>query len=320
MHHAVNEVAYLDSLQNGSQLTFGTLDGTDVHVSRSSNGTVWISPSGGWSGLQGSVVSGNVLTRTGVIHELSSVLLPRSVDITVSKLALAAKGSTMTSLVLKAGMDWILNGTAPPDGSEWAEAGLTGAGWTLLCPTDTSFKGVNMSRLWDDTDAMRRLVSQHLIPSPPKKSSDMVQTLAESADPNRPIYLDNSATYSTLLSRKSIYGDIVFRQVDSKNPQLGYLVGIKDARGTDAQDDWANVLSWGRSTTGGGAGGVVQIDRLLVPYQPAWWVEYGPPAAVGAAGVVLIAAFFWLIAILWRKETGEATYEPVGGFDREDDG
>lgn len=319
LHHVVDEVVYLNALQNGSQKTYGTLESSDVHVERAANGSVWVSPSGGWVGMRGSLVSGNTLTRTGVIHELSGVLLPRSVDITIGKLARAAKGNTMASLIVKAGMDWILNSTAPPEGTEWADAGLTGAQWTLLCPTDDSFTGVNMSRLWDDTTALRRLVSQHLIPTPPTKGSNMVQTVAESSDPNRPIYFDGTATYSTLLSHGSVYGDVVFRQADSKNPQLGYLVGIKEARGTGARNDWAKVLSWGRSTTGSGAGGIVQIDRILVPYQPAWWVEYGPPAAVGIVSIVLIAGFFWVVARIWRRETGEATYEPVGGFDREDD-
>lgn len=315
-HHVVTEVAYLDSLYNGSRTTYPTLEGSDIHIKRSQNGSVYISPSGGWDGLRGSLGSGNMLTRTGVIHEVSSVLLPRSVDISIEKLAFAAKGSTMASLAAKAGMEWILNGTAPPAGSEWANAGLTGSGWTLLCPTDSSFKGVNMSRLWNDVEAMKRLVSQHLIPAP---ASHMAQTLAESDDPNRPIYLDGKATYSTLLSLNSAYGDVVFRTVDRKNPSLGYLVGIKDARGTNGQDDWANVLTWGRSTHGGNVGGVVQIDHLLVPYQPPWWVEYGPPAAVALGGMVLMAIFFGVVAYIWRRETGEATYEPVGGFDREDD-
>jgi solute carrier family 25 (mitochondrial carnitine/acylcarnitine transporter), member 20/29 len=318
-HHTVTEVAYLDALYNGSRKSYPTLEGSDLHIERSDNGSVYISPSGGWYGLRGSLGSGNLLTQTGVIHEVSSVFLPRSVDISIGKLAFAAKGSTMVGLAVKAGMEWILNGTAPPTGSEWADAGLTGSGWTLLCPTDNSFKGVNMSQLWNDVEAMRRLVSQHLIPAPRRKTTEMARTLAQSDDPNRPIYFDGKATYSTLLSHNSVYGDIVFRPVDSKNPSSGYLVGIKDARGTNGQNDWANVLSWGRSTTGADVGGVVQIDHLLVPYRPAWWVEYGPPAAVAVGGLVLMAGFFWAVTYFWHRETGEATYEPVGGFDREDD-
>ena len=321
-HHAVAEVVYLDELYNGLRKTYPTLEGSDLHVERSDNGSVYVSPSGGWYGLWGRLGDvGNILTRTGVIHEVSSVLLPRNVHISIGKLAMAAKGTTMVSLAVKVGMEWVLNGTAPPDGSEWAEAGLKGEGWTLLCPTDESFKGVNMTRLWADVEGMRRLVLQHLIP--PRVTGgaggDMGRTLGESEDPNRPIYLDESATYATLLSRESLYGDVVFRHIDHKNPKLGYLVGIKDARGTDGHDDWANVLSWGRSTTGADGGGVVQIDNLLVPYLPAWWVEYGPGVGVVLGGVFVMAAFFGAARYVWRRETGEATYEPVGGFDREDD-
>lgn len=98
-----------------------------------------------------------------------------------------------------------------------------------------------------------------------------------------------------------------------------YMIGINGARGTDGKADWARVLSWGRSTSGGGTGGVIQIDRLLVPYHPPWWIEYGGPALVGIVGIFVIGLFFYGVRILWRRDTTEATYEPVGGFGRDDE-
>jgi len=313
-HHVVTEVAYADQILNGSRKAYPTLEDSDIQVDRLANGSVFFEPSGGWDGLRGQIGSGqtNILTRTGVIHEISGVMLPRTLEITIEKLANAAKGSTMASLAVKAGMGWVLNGTAPPAGSEWADAGIKGGGWTLLCPTDASFKGVNMTLLWSDVPAMRKLVEQHLIPAP--SAGD----IAKSEDPNRPLLFDGKATYSTLLSKSSLYGDVVFRLKNEKNLAQGYIVGIKDARGTNKENDWANVVSWGRSTQGS-TGGVVQIDRLLLPYEPAWWIEYGPPVMVGVLGVGLIGAFFWGLRWLWRRDNAEATYEPVGGFDREDD-
>lgn len=256
----------------------------------------------------------NMLTQTGVVHELSDLMIPRSVDLTLGKLMKAAKGSTMISLVAKVGMDWLLNGTAPPDGSEWADEGLSGAGWTLLCPRDEAFTKFNLTKLFADVDSLQAIVRQHLIPTPAQPDTGALDVLNN----NQPLSIDDSATYSTLLSPSSFHADIIFRQLQDKNAG-GYVVGIKDARGTDGKADWARVLSWGRSTTGGGTGGVIQIDRLLVPYYPPWWVEYGGPTLVGIVGVVVICAFFFVVRIVWRRDTTEATYEPVGGFGRDDD-
>jgi solute carrier family 25 carnitine/acylcarnitine transporter 20/29 len=91
----------------------------------------------------------STLTQTGVMHEVDGLLIPRSVEITLGKLVRAAGGGTMASLVSRAGMEWVLNGTAPPPDSEWANLG-EGVGWTLLCPKDDAWKAVNLTRLWDD--------------------------------------------------------------------------------------------------------------------------------------------------------------------------
>ena len=310
-HHALNTVEYAHSLQNGSQHTFATLEGTDVTFNRLANGTSFVSASGGWAGLQAELYPSDLLTQTGVIHELSDILIPRSVKLTIEKLVKAAKGSTMATLVNKAGFEWIMNGTAPPEGSPWADDKFSRAGWTLLCPSDDAFKEYNLTQIYSDLEGLKRIVAQHLIPTSSLNSA--VKGLAY--NDNRPLIFDD-ATYSTLHSTFSAYGDIVFQQrSDSKE----YIVGIKGARGTNAEADWARVLSWGRSTSADGTGGVIQIDRLLIPYQPGWWTEYRGPGAVGIFGILSICGFFYVVRWVWRKDTTEATYEPVGGFGRDDD-
>ncbi|OBZ78881.1 Periostin [Grifola frondosa] len=314
-HHALVGVEYGASLQNGSQRTFGTLEGSDVHVDRrSEDGKVLMSASGGWAQMQTVLQPRNMLTQTGVIHEVSDIMIPRSVDLTVGKLVKAAKGSTMATMMTKAGLDWILNGTAPPEYSPWAEMGLSGSGWTLLCPTDDAFKKVNLTDLYANQERMREIVSQHLIPT-----ADVLVSVSVDAQDvlnnNRPLSLNDGATYTTLHAADSVYGDVIFRVLDGEE---GTVVGVKGARGHDGRHDWAHVVSWGRSTTGGGTGGVVQIDRLLIPYSPSWWVAYGAPAGVAAGGVVLICLFFLGVRAVWRRDTTEATYEPVGGFGHDD--
>ncbi|KAK2461642.1 hypothetical protein APHAL10511_006105 [Amanita phalloides] len=314
LHHAIRDVEYTSALTNGSQHTFGTLEGSDLQFDRLKNGSLFISASGGWSHMKSEVFPRDLLTQTGVIHELSDVLIPRSVQLTVGKLVKAAKGSTMSTLVVKAGFEWILNGTAPPEGSPWADKDISGPSWTLLCPTDDAFKKYDLDALYANPYALQAIIAQHLIPMAGGK------TTAAGGDRtlnnNQPLPLIDSATYSTLHSASSVYGDIIVRQRDEDND---IVIGIKGARGTDGTTDWARVLSWGRSTTGGGTGGVVQIDRLLIPYRPSWWIEYGPPSSFGAFGVVMICAFFYGVRIMWQRDTMEATYEPVGGFGRDDD-
>ncbi|KAG1749841.1 uncharacterized protein EDB91DRAFT_1235288 [Suillus paluster] len=306
MHHIIDGIEYSQSVVNGSQRTFATLEGSDLQLERPGNGSIIVSASGGWAGMKSALYPKNMLTETGVIHELSDIMIPRSVELNVGKLMKAAKATTMINMVTKAGFDWILNGTAPPEGSEWAEQGLSGSSWTLLCPTDDAFKKYNLTDLFENIDDLRAIVSQHLIPTSPSagESFDVFDVLNN----NRPLPLENLGEYSTLLSPSSAYGDIVFRALDDKVSK--YMVGIKNARGTDKQADWARVLTWGRATTGGGTGGVITLDRMLIPYHPPWWIEYLAPSFVGALGIGLICLFFYAVRIVWRRDATEATYEP----------
>lgn len=307
LHHVIDDVVYARDLQNSSARTYPTLEGSDLHVEPTKAGTITLTSSGGWPGLNSKLVPLDLLSKTGVVHELSDIFIPRSVHLTVGKLAKAAKGTTMTNLIIKAGMEWILNGTAPPVDSHWD--GISGTGWTLLCPTDDAFKKVNLTQIYSDKATMQLLVGQHLISTP--------KSLDESGAPNnnRPLRFLDSDTYETLISPESNYRDIVFREVEGGEIALG----IKNARGTGGKKDWAKVTGWGRATTGGGTGGVIQIDRLLIPYEPSTWIEYVVPIIVGIFGVLAIGLFFMGVRKIWRLDRTEATYEPVGGFSREDD-
>lgn len=316
MHHIIDGVEYSQSLVNGSMHTFATMEGSDLQLERLLNLSLIVSPSGGWAGMKSALYPTNMLTETGVIHELSDLMIPRSVELNVGKLMKAAKATTMINMVTKAGFDWILNGTAPPEGSEWADQGLSGASWTLLCPTDDAFKKYNLTQLLENIDVLRALVSQHLIRTSPSAGESGSFDVFDVLNNNRPLPLEDLGEYPTLLSPSSAYGDIVFRALDDKVSQ--YMVGIKNARGTDRQADWARVLTWGRATTGGGTGGVITIDRMLVPYHPPWWIEYFAPSFVGALGVGLIGLFFYAVRIVWKRDVTEATYEPVGGFGQDD--
>ncbi|TBU62070.1 FAS1 domain-containing protein [Dichomitus squalens] len=317
-HHTLLGVDYANALVNGSTRTFRTLEGSDVAVDRvGANRTVIFTPSGGWEDMQSGLVPKNMLTETGVIHQVTDIMIPRSVQLTVGKLVRAAKGTTMSTMLVKAGFEWVLNGTAPPEGSKWDEMGLGGSGWTLLCPTDDAFNSINLTALYSDEERLKDIVAQHLIPTPTNPTSSPAAGIIDTFVNNRPLPLDDSASYTTLHSSSSAYGDIIIRVLDGgKEPAT--VVGIKGARGKDGEQEWARVVAWGRSTTGSGTGGVVAIDRLLLPYAPSWYVEYGAPVGVGVGGVILIGLFFFGVRWVWRRDTTEATYEPIGGFGPDD--
>ncbi|KAH9064342.1 hypothetical protein EDB87DRAFT_1680985 [Lactarius vividus] len=301
LHHVIDDVVYARDLQNSTARTYPTLEGSDLHVGRTKAGAITLTPSGGWPGLNSELIPMDLLSETGAVHELSDLFIPRSVQLTVGKLAKAAKGTTMANLIIKAGMEWVLNGTAPPVDSPWGQDGISGTGWTLLCPTDDAFKKVNLTQLYSDKTAMQLLVGQHLLNTP--KSLDVSGT----PNNNRPLRFLDSDTYETLISPESNYRDVVFRETDGGN----VAVGIKNARGTGGKADWAKVTGWGRATTGGGTGGVIQIDRLLIPYEPPVWIEYGGPMVVGIFGVLAIGLFFMGVRKIWRLDRTEATYEPA---------
>lgn len=321
-HHALDGVYYADEIGHGSALTYKTLEGSDVHLVRGKNGTLQVSGSGGWSGMEGKLATSNLLTTSGAIHEVSEVvLLPRSVPITNTKLAKAAKAGTMAGLVTRAGFDWILDGSPPPKGSPYATPDLEGAAWVLLAPTDDAFKEVNLTALHEDENALRDLVAQHIVPALPTSPPPLW---------GAPLYMGDAAAYTTGLSRDSYYGDVIFREVETVSngkmnaaptPQPRYVVGIRGARGTKALGDWAHVLAWGRSTAGstGAGGGLVQIDAVLLPYQPPWYIKFGQPAALLIVGVAGIAGFWFVVWKFWTRDTTEATYEPLGGFARDDE-
>jgi solute carrier family 25 (mitochondrial carnitine/acylcarnitine transporter), member 20/29 len=302
LHHAINGIEYAETLVNGSARTYPTYEGTDVHAERYANGSLLLSGSGGWDGMTTALAPRNLITKTGVVHELSDVMIPRSVDITIGKLVRAAKSSTMLNIVGKAGMEWVLNGTAPPENSTWNKAGLSGVELTLLCPGDEAFKNVNLTELYEDAPRMQSLVEQHLIPGP---VSTAFKPIVDVLNNNQPIHLADDAKYESILSSSSLYGDILFRATANG----GYIVGIRDTAGTDGREDWAHVVSWGRTTAGRRTGGVILIDQLLVPYHPPWYKEYGAPIAGGIFGVLVICGFFKFVWWFWARDTTEATYE-----------
>ncbi|KAI0960601.1 hypothetical protein AcW1_005076 [Taiwanofungus camphoratus] len=108
----------------------------------------------------------------------------------------------MATMTMKAGLDWVLNDTVPPEGSQWVDMGLGGGGWTLLCPMDGAFKQVNLTALYADEE---RLPAQN----PLAGVEDVLYN-------NQPLAINDSLSYSMLHTSESIYGNIIFRELESE--------------------------------------------------------------------------------------------------------
>jgi len=185
----------------------------------------------------------------------------------------------MIGLVQKAGYGGVLNGTMRLNLDEWEEDLAPSkkkpskperpkkeeVGWTLLCPRDEAFKGLNLTRLLADEVGLKSFVRQHIIPVPTSASAmawDYLSPWArtrldeeeggdDAEESSRPLPVTDEATYSSLLSTNAVHGDIVFRLMGSNINS--FLVGIKGAKGKEGAADFARVLKWGRTTITSGS-------------------------------------------------------------------
>ncbi|KZT57878.1 hypothetical protein CALCODRAFT_482866 [Calocera cornea HHB12733] len=262
------------------------------------------------------------LSRTGVVHEIDVVLMPRSVDVTLGKMAKGARAEVMIRLMVKAGFEWVLDGKAPPldnssmpfpfplppwdaDDDDEDDGPLVppDVPYTLLLPTDSAFSSYNLSVLQSSRRTLTRLVQQHLIPiiSPPPPVLG-----------GPPIVLTDDAQYRTLLSSSFKFGSVTF-EASGKTPssrrqqpteQSGWLVRTRSNKP-------ARVLRWGRAS--GTGGGVLLIDRVLDPYELTWWERMGPQVVFGVVAGILILVFWGSVTYWWRRSGKSTGYEVLEG-------
>jgi len=331
-YHMLQGLYYSSDFGGDTTRNISSLEGTPIIVDHG----LKVRESSMWNRTS-ALLPRDDLTQTGVIHEVKDVLLPSTVRVNVGDLARAAGGNTMVTLIHRAGLGGLLNGSLTledvddldgwkrthkrnrPSGSTSLKYPNAPIGWTLICPQDSAFKGVNLTRLFNDDEALRSLVMQHIIPVTPTMTP-------LSLDAELPLSYRDEAAYTTLLSPNSLRADLVFRvtaQPGAPLPRGELLVGIKGARGSGGLRDFARVIGYGRTTvpargaendpTGGPRSGVLQVDRVLEPWIPDWWNAWGKPVASGIIGGMLIVAFWASVLHFWWKRDEEPTYEPLNG-------
>ncbi|KAE8233514.1 hypothetical protein CF326_g1452 [Tilletia indica] len=355
--HAIDSIVYLQdfpspskankSARSGNTIPIAwtryptLLDGASIWAGRDANGTVRIrrtEPAANASSLAGDSVAvrsallgpddqndavlkkADMLTNTGVIHQISRVELPETLDITIGKLMLGAKAGTMIDLVRKAGYGWILNGSTPTNAqieelfsSSDSNAAHTAKklpkkrrkkeerrhkrrhemfrdekqAYILLCPLDTAFSHINLTRYVENRQALKRLIQLHILPLTPDATKKVTE-MNEGTYGGKllPLALDDHLAFPSLLDKQlggaSSYGSVAFRRVAATSGgkggtdggggnnggggggggagggggsddgvNLGWMVGVKGTRGSvNGRRHVARVIGFGRENLG----------------------------------------------------------------------
>lgn len=265
-YHAIDGIVY--SADAHTTTNYKTLEGGEITL-RPTNGTLYVSSPDHWVGRDShdtlpsngelrpaNIIQKDMLTSTGAIHTIDSVVMPADVSITIGKLVRGSKQVTMVDLLYRAGLDWILQGRQP-SGDEIAAAGLTGVvddgsdandnedsaalpSYTLLCPTDKAFSRINITRYMDDKSALLDLLKLHIVPA---QSMSKLDTKVGPPRDGSPISLADDLVYSTLLTSKNKYGDVAFRATGDNS----FIVGIRNSR-SSMGNDYARIGQTGRAT------------------------------------------------------------------------
>lgn len=277
-YHALKDLIYSADVEPGGHV-YRTIEGGEVVLRRTKGdvASLTLSSPSKWAGHDSGhklpsngelrparVTFDDTLTDTGVMHVIDSVIIPADVNITIGKLIRGSRYDTMADLMVRAGLDWVLEGRDPtahdiasaglhasvlPEtdstGSAYSDAySLAKPSYTVLVPTDKAFSRLNMTRYINDKEALLELLKLHIIPTQPSLGAKSTSSFA--AEPPRdgqPLVLGDDVVYSTLLSKDSKYGNLAFRATGDNS----FIVGIRGARG-NVGDISARLGQAGRAT------------------------------------------------------------------------
>lgn len=285
-YHAIQQVLYTGDSETGRQV-YKTLEGAEIVLrkTKGKNSTIYLQSPSKWEGHDSgdalpangeirpaSVIEGDSLTSTGVIHTIDEVVMPADVDLTIGKLVMGSKQSTMADLLARAGLTWVLEGRQPT-AEEIMLAGLEGAvrpvgaqsndgdgptdapdvdslampSYTLLCPTDKAWARLNITYYLqpDHREELLKLLQLHIIPTQPLTPMSGSSKAVSPPSDGRPLSMDDDVVYSTLLASSSKFGDVVFRATGDNS----FLVGVRNARSSENKGDTsARIGASGRAS------------------------------------------------------------------------
>ncbi|GBB93115.1 hypothetical protein RclHR1_02110014 [Rhizophagus clarus] len=259
LHHIIDETIYGEDITEVEK-TYHTMGGDPIKVYKKDN-DIFFSSANNTS----KVSRKDWLISTGVIHVLDKVILPPSLHITLGKLFKGLNAQTFLDIVKAANLTDLVQDPLEP--------------YTILAPTESAFKKINVTKLLADPELASRWARLHIIP----------QRLDE---------LKNDEEVPTLLSNDAI---LVIKKA------LGGRYYNVEVKGYWSFREKARLLSGGKTWNGGA---VYEIDKVLLPEHVQ---QIGRTFSDITMGFVLfgfiamIGIYSWHFWIVWKRQG----YQPI---------
>ncbi|KAI8988130.1 FAS1 domain-containing protein [Mycotypha africana] len=284
-YHAVRGLFYTNSTTAGEHreptLSSG---GTEIVLNKTQEGQLFLRGSGAVDGQDRSIIgqvreeAKDTLTANGVIHTIDRVQIPYTVEITHRDLLSMENANGLLDVLHRTGLDKEVLGGEGKNKT-----------YTFLAPTDRAFGKLNYTEWMQEPEKLLKLAKLHILPvSLPSFDVDhLYNTMTFQKTENTPE--DPPVTgrdFPTLLDDTQV--------VITKNVAGGYTVRVKSST-----QEGADIVNIGRvsSVNAEGYGGVIEIDRVLIPKEEvslrgmAWWA-----IALIVLGVILGLALLALVA------------------------
>ena len=276
------------------------------------------------------IVNTDLLTSTGPVHVIDGIQIPPRLNITHGKLLQGAGCSTLIDLLVKSKMEWLLAGRDPPiepESRTKQDSGGLRRPFTILAPSDEAFSRINLTFYLNNDAALLSLLSLHIVTAGQANDYGIAAESFKTRS-SYPLLLRDESIFSTLHSAQR-FGDVIFRN----DGHGSWLVGINGARGVDQQSNAARVIEAGRASpawlstedpqlslamddTGSVwsdgqslGGGVITIDRVLLPYRPGWFADWGYLACILALGGLILLVAAGCAGVRWRRTSGRIRLE-----------
>ncbi|PWN21290.1 hypothetical protein BCV69DRAFT_258356 [Microstroma glucosiphilum] len=311
-YHAVDKIVYVKDFEK-DQKRYPTLEGSQLWAVRDGNGSIEVrrensTAEEGYTigGRPAKVRARDLLTSTGVLHEIDRVELPPDLAITSGKLLKGAKCETFRDLVVKAGYGFVLNGTAPSESQQMALQAIADGedpdedAYLVLAPTDAAFARVNLTYYLSNKAELQKLIQLHILPSPGSQDEDNLRAADEQPGGGKlqlPFGLRDEIGLNSLLDKSlggsSRYGRLAFRKLSTAGVSSSSSLEGRDGKsggngeGGGGGDDEA--LGWMVGIYGSrGSGATVGASRVPRTVHAAHLLKFGreslPLASVSDSG------------------------------------
>ncbi|KAI9492063.1 FAS1 domain-containing protein [Zychaea mexicana] len=298
--HAVKHGIYYFNETKQGEYRVPTLSGPEINLNKTHDGHLYVRGVGAGDGSDRSVIAKvvqpDMLVSNGVIHKIDRVEIPATLKVSNCDLLLAENTNSFVNLISKTDLaNQILDSPDQP--------------YTVLAPSDRAFARLNVSDLLNHPDQLLRIAKLHVLPVALPKMTLQPGQSGERLGKQKDMY-DDDDDDDCRNTHSDINGDgvefsplledekIIITQVDA-----GYTIQVKG----DTTHS-ADVVQIGRASN---AGGVVEIDRVLLPRDQlgdgggglAWWAVLLIVIGVllGAALLAAVAYYGWR----WWKQRRE---------------